>query len=676
MSRAGASRTGTAGAAARPEDAKRSKWRAAARLLGLLRPLKWRMAGVIAATCAFVTLNVAAPKVLGDATDVVVAGFTGGSLNEQELAGRLLAVSAMYVGASLFSWIQGALTATAVQRVSYGLRGSVEKKLHLLPSSHFEEQRRGEVLSRATNDVDNISQALNQLLNQLIMSVLMLTAALAMMLWLSPLLALIAVLSVPVSTVITVMVARHSQAHFTQQWTSTGAMHAQLEELFTGHEVVKAFGRQEASAATFRDCNDQLTRSSARAQYLSGIVQPLMVFVANLNYVAVAVVGALQVTAGAMTIGGIQAFIQFSRLFSQPMGQIGGMLTLLQSCLASAERVFDLLDAPEIPPDTAVQVSAVQDSTVQDSAVPNSPVQGGSANGAGKHRGPGAPGRIHVRRKPPAQGKSSNGRKAAHVPFNPDKVAGSVTFEHVGFSYSPGTPVVKDLSFTVEPGQTVAIVGHTGAGKTTVVNLLMRFYELDSGRILVDSTDIAGIPRDELRSTFGTVMQDAWLFTGSIRENIEYGRPGATDVEIVEAARASHVDHFVRSLPAGYATMLGNDGDSLSRGQRQLVSIARAQLAGRSILVLDEATSSVDSRTEVQIRHAMERLRQGHTSFVIAHRLSTVRDADLILVMDHGRIVEHGTHQQLMARSGLYTDLYEAQFAGREQVTAVREPEL
>lgn len=678
MSRAGAA--GTAGAAA--AEAKRSKWRAAARLLGLLRPLKWRMAGVIAATCAFVTLNVAAPKVLGDATDVVVAGFTGGSLDEQALAGRLLAVSAMYVGASLFSWIQGALTATAVQRVSYGLRGSVEKKLHLLPSSHFEEQRRGEVLSRATNDVDNISQALNQLLNQLIMSVLMLTAALAMMLWLSPLLALIAVLSVPLSTVITVMVARHSQAHFTQQWTSTGAMHAQLEELFTGHEVVKAFGRQEASASSFRDCNDKLTRSSARAQYLSGIVQPLLVFVANLNYVAVAVVGALQVTAGAMTIGGIQAFIQFSRLFSQPVGQIGGMLTLLQSCLASAERVFELLDAPEIPPDSAVQDSAPPVNAAQVvNAVQNSPVQGGSANGAGKHRGPGAPGRIHVRRKSPVQGKSSNERTAAgghagRVPYNPDTVAGSVTFEHVSFSYSPGTPVVKDLSFTVEPGQTVAIVGHTGAGKTTVVNLLMRFYELDSGRILVDSTDIAEIPRDELRSTFGTVMQDAWLFTGSIRENIEYGRPGATDAEIVEAARASHVDHFVRSLPGGYATMLGNDGDSLSRGQRQLVSIARAQLAGRSILVLDEATSSVDSRTEVQIRHAMERLRRGHTSFVIAHRLSTVRDADLILVMDHGRIVEHGTHQQLMARSGLYTDLYEAQFAGREQVTAVREPEL
>lgn len=651
MSRGGAHRAGTAAGPGVPE---RIKWPTAARLLRLLLPLRWRMAGVIAATCAFVTLNVAAPKVLGDATDVVVAGFLGGSLDEQALAERLLAVSAMYVGASLFSWIQGSLTATAVQRLSYGLRGSVEQKLHLLPSSHFEEQRRGDVLSRATNDVDNISQALNQLLNQLIMSILMLSAALAMMLWLSPLLALIAVLSVPVSTAITVLVARHSQAHFKEQWSSTGALNAQLEEFFTGHEVVKAFGRKEASAESFRECNDKLTRSSTRAQYLSGIVQPLLMFVANLNYIAVAVVGALQVTAGAMTIGGIQAFVQFSRLFSQPVGQIGGMLNLMQSCLASAERVFELLDAPEIPPDSAVPAV--------------------SANGAGKLHRAAAPRKLHVPRK------STNGRKTrapgrSQIPTNWGAVAGRVTFEHVSFGYSPGTPVVKDLSFTVEPGQTVAIVGHTGAGKTTVVNLLMRFYELDSGRIMVDSTDIATIPRDELRSAFGTVLQDAWLFTGSIRENIEYGRPGATEADIVAAARASHVDQFVRSLPAGYGTMLGNDGDSLSRGQRQLVSIARAQIAGRSILVLDEATSSVDSRTEVQIRHAMERLREGHTSFVIAHRLSTVRDADLILVMDHGRIVEHGTHQQLMARLGLYKDLYEAQFAGREQVPAVQEAE-
>jgi ATP-binding cassette subfamily B multidrug efflux pump len=451
-----------------------------------------------------------------------------------------------------------------------------------------------------------------------------------MMLWLSPVLAVIALVSVPVSTLITVLVARKSQAHFTEQWGSTGELHAQLEEFFTGHEVIKAFGRQEAAAASFKDGNDKLCRASARAQYVSGVVQPLMVLVSNLNYVAVAVVGALQVLSGALTIGGLQAFFQFSRLFSQPMGQIGGMLTLMQSCLVSAGRVFELLDAPEIPPEPVPRTAGT-------SAV-------GSAAG---HAGTGVP-----------------------VPG----AAGRVTFERVTFGYRPGSPVVRDLSFAVEPGQTVAIVGHTGAGKTTVVNLLMRFYELDSGRITVDGADIAALPRDELRTHFGTVLQDTWLFTGTIRDNIEYGRPGASDAEIVAAAQASHVDQFVRALPGGYATMLGNDGDSLSRGQRQLISIARAQLAGRSILVLDEATSSVDSRTEAQIRQAMRRLRQGRTSFVIAHRLSTVRDADLILVMDQGQIVEQGTHRQLMARGGLYLNLYEAQFARREHRTPAQEP--
>ncbi|MCU1510207.1 MAG: transporter ATP-binding protein [Arthrobacter sp.] len=611
------------------------------RLLGLLRPSRWRMAGVIVATCAFVILNVAAPKYLGDATDVVADSVLGETFNGAKLARLLSAISLMYLGASVFSWIQGALTATAVQRLSYGLRSSVEEKLHVLTSGHFEDQHRGEVLSRATDDVDNISQALNQLLNQLIMSLLMLSAALVMMLLISPALAVIALVSVPVSALITVLVARKTQAHVTEQWGSTGELHAQLEEVFTGHDVIKAFGRQEAVAAAFSASNRRLSRASARAQYVSGVVQPLMVFVSNLNYVAVAVVGALQVTAGAMTIGGLQAFIQFSRLFSQPMGQIGGMLNLLQSCLASAERVFALLDSPEV---TA-------------GALPNAgplPVPGPAAA---------RPDRGTLRDAGPLPDRGTPGAK------------GRIVFEQVGFSYRQGSPAVQDLSFTVEPGQTVAIVGHTGAGKTTVVNLLMRFYELDSGRITLDGTDIAGLPHDELRSAVGTVLQDAWLFTGTIRENIEYGRPGASESEILAAARASHVDQFVRSLPDGYGTMLGNDGGSLSRGQRQLVSIARAHLAGRSILVLDEATSSVDSRTEVQIRQAMQRLRHGRTSFVIAHRLSTVRDADLILVMDQGRIVEHGRHHQLMARGGLYTDLFEAQFARREQRPDLRRPE-
>ncbi|NUU32546.1 ABC transporter ATP-binding protein [Arthrobacter sp. C9C5] len=596
------------------------------------------MAGVVAATCAFAALNVAAPKYLGDATDVVVQSVVGGTFDEQRLGRLLLAVALMYLGASLFSWIQGALTATAVQRLGYGLRAAVEQKLHVLPSSHFDDQHRGDVLSRATNDVDNVSQALNQLLNQLIMSVLMLTGALAMMLWLSPLLAVIALASVPVSTLITVLVARRSQAHFTEQWASTGELNAHLEEFFTGHEVVKVFGRQEAAAATFGESNTRLFRAASSAQYVSGVVQPLMIFVSNLNYIAVAVIGALQVAAGSMTIGGVQAFIQFSRLFSQPMGQIGGMLNLMQSCVASAERVFALLDAPEIPADAAEPAA-------------------------------GAARAVAVRA---ADVCAADAESAAAEPGPP----GRVSFEGATFGYSPGAPVVEDLSFTVEPGQIVAIVGPTGAGKTTVVNLLMRFYELDAGRITVDGIDIAEMPRDALRSAFGTVMQDAWLFTGSIRENIEYGRPGASDGEIIAAAQASHVDQFVRSLPAGYATMLGNDGDSLSRGQRQLISIARAQLAGRGVLILDEATSSVDSRTEAQIRQAMARLRQGRTSFVIAHRLSTVRDADLILVMDHGRIVEQGNHQELMAGGGFYAALYRAQFAGREQPESVLEPEL
>jgi ATP-binding cassette subfamily B protein len=494
-----------------------------------------------------------------------------------------------------------------VQRLVFNLRAAVENKVHQLPSSHFQEQARGDVLSRATNDVDNISQSLNQLLTQMIMAVLMLCGSLAMMLWISPLLAAIALVSVPVSTFITIMIARKSQAYFAEQWASTGALNAHIEEFVTGHEVIKAFGQQEPVSEIFANGNDRLARTAAKAQYMSGAVQPLMVFIANLNYVAVAVVGALQVAAGAMTIGGIQAFIQFNRLFTQLMGQIGGMLTLMQSCAASAERVFALLDAEEIA---------------------NHPATG----------------------RPAMDGAL--------------ELSGRIEFDDVTFGYVPDAPAVRGLTFSVQPGQTVAIVGHTGAGKTTVVNLLMRFYELDSGRITFGGRDIAEVPLDALRSHFGVVPQDIWLFSGTIRENIEYGRPGAADAEIVAASEATLVDRFVRALPAGYATQLGNGGDSLSQGQQQLITIARAELAGRAVLILDEATSSVDTRTELQIRTAMKRLRQGRTSFVIAHRLSTIRDADLILVMDHGRLVEQGTHQSLLNGGGYYTRLYNAQFRG------------
>ncbi|MEO8283931.1 MAG: ABC transporter ATP-binding protein [Pseudarthrobacter sp.] len=561
------------------------------------------MLGAVVATCCFAGLNVAAPNYLGDATDIVVDGVYSG-LFEQERLGRLLAVVAlMYVGASLFNWVQGKLTAGSVQGLMHSLRASVEEKLHRLPSTYFHEKSRGDVLSRVTNDIDNVSQSLSQVLTQLIISVLMLSGALAMMLWISPLLALIALVSVPVSTLITVLVARKSQAHFASQWTETGALNAHVEEFITGHEVVMAFGHQDQAAAVFRASNDRLARASALAEYSSGLVQPLMILISNLTYIAVAVVGAFQVTLGAMTIGGILAFIQFSRLFTQPVSQIGGMLNVIQSCAASAHRVFELLDAEEIPAEP-------------------------------EKAGPRA------------------------------RLGGRIVFDRITFGYGQ-EPVIRDLSFTVEPGQTVAIVGHTGAGKTTIVNLLMRFYEPDAGRITIGGTDIAAIPRDTLREGFGVVLQDAWLFAGTIRENIEYGRPGATDAEVTAAAEASYLDHFVRSMPAGYDSVLDSGGEPLSHGQRQLIAIARAQLADRGVLILDEATSSVDSRIEVLIRQAMQRLRRGKTSFVIAHRLSTVRDADLILVMDHGRIAEQGTHQNLLAANGHYARLYKAQFAGR-----------
>ena len=572
------------------------------------------MLGAVASTCAFAGLNVAAPKYLGDATDVVVDGVVSGNLDQEMLGLILGAVALMYVGASLFNWIQGALSARAVQGLMYGLREAVEGKLHRLPVTYFGGRSRGDVLSRATNDIDNITQALNQLLTQLIMSVLMLCGSLAMMLWISPVLAAIAIATVPLSTLITVQVARKSQAQFEKQWMETGQLNAHMEEFITGHEVIKAFGRQAQAADVVARSNERLARAATRAQYSAGVVQPLMVLMSNLSYIAVAVVGALQVIAGSMTIGGIQAFIQFSRLFTQPVGQIGGMLNLMQSCAASAARVFALLDTQEEPADAP------------------SPAAGAPA-------------------APDAQGRE-----------------GRIVFDNVTFGYAGAAPAVRNLSFTVEPGRTVAVVGHTGAGKSTVINLLLRFCEPDSGLITADGTDIAEIPRDSLRARFGVVLQDAWLFAGTIRENIAYGRPGATEADILAAAEASHVDRFVRSLPQGYDTVLENGGDGLSQGQRQLITIARAQLAARPVQVLDEATSSVDSRTELLIRQAMHRLRQGRTSFVIAHRLSTVRDADLILVMDHGRIVEQGTHRDLLAANSYYTRLYNAQFtlqAGR-----------
>ncbi|WP_442863469.1 ABC transporter ATP-binding protein [Arthrobacter sp. FW306-2-2C-D06B] len=561
--------------------------------------------------CGFVTLNVAAPKILGDATDVIVAAVFGAQFDAGRFVFLLLVAAGMYCVTSLLSWAQGRLNALAVQRLAYDLREAVEAKLHRLPLAYYDGRSRGEVLSRATNDLDNVSQTLNQLLSQLLTSTLMVIGSLAMMLLLSPLLAVVSLMAVPVSALASIVVTRRSQKYFVRQWEATGDVNSLVEETATGHETIKLFNAQSSMAVRFADHNDGLYAASSKAQFASGLLVPLMAFVSNASYVGVAIVGALQFLAGRMSIGGIQAFIQFNRLFSQPLGQIGGMAQVLQSCAVSAGRVFELLDAAELTAELSEE--------------------------------------------------GSSARTDAGSGF--DSPSGRVAFEHISFSYRPDAPLIEDLSFHVEPGQTVAIVGHTGAGKTTLISLLMRFHELGSGRITIDGVDIAGMGRDVLRRNFGVVLQDPWIFTGTIRENIEYGLPGASEAEIVAAAEASHVDHFVRSLPNGYSTMLSNGGDPLSQGQRQLLSIARARLSGRPILILDEATSSVDTRTEVLIRQAMHRLRSNKTSFVIAHRLSTIRDADLILVMDHGRIVEHGTHHSLLELGGHYTHLHEAQYA-------------
>ncbi len=607
------------------------------RIFSLMAPDRPRMVWVVFLAAVSVGMSVLAPKILGHATDLIFQGVVGKmfpagvtkaqainglrakgqgqiadmlsgmnvvpgqGLNQQALGWVLLSVLAIYAVAFFFNWSQGYITAGIVQRAMYKLRQEIETKLDRLPMSHFQDESRGDVLSRVTNDIDNFSQTLNQTLTQLLISVLTVVGVLSMMFSISPLLALIALATVPLTVLVTVLIARRSKIQFTAQWKTTGELNGHIEEMFTGHEVVKAFGQQQAAIDKFSVSNDSLFRSSSKAQFISGVIMPSMNFIANLNYVAVAVVGGVQIASGNLTIGSVQAFIQYSRQFSQPMAQIGGMINLLQSGVASAERVFDLLDAKEQAPD---------------------PV-------------------------PAATFGATKGR---------------VVFDNVYFSYNPDEPLIQELSLVAEPGQTVAIVGPTGAGKTTLVNLLMRFYEIDSGRITIDGVDTAMMTRDDLRRRFGMVLQDAWLFGGTIRDNLVYGRLDATEDQLIEAAEATFVDHFVRSLPAGYDTVLSDDGDSLSQGQRQLMTIARAWLADPGILILDEATSSVDTRTEVLIRHAMNRLRESRTSFVIAHRLSTIRDADLILVMDHGRIVEQGTHEQLLESAGFYYDLYMSQF--------------
>ncbi|WP_425247525.1 ABC transporter ATP-binding protein [Streptomyces sp. NEAU-NA10] len=609
------------------------------RLLARFEPERLTLCAMLFCVVMSVGLNVIGPKILGKATDLVFAGIIGrempeGASKEQVLDSMrergdgevadmlrgtdftpgkgidfgsvgnvLLFALVVFLVAGLLMAVATRLVNATVNRTMYRMREDVQTKMSRLPLSYFDKRQRGEVLSRATNDIDNIGQTLQQSMGQLINSLLTIVGVLAMMFWVSWILALVALVTVPLSAVVATRVGKRSQPHFVQQWRSTGKLNAHIEEMYTGHTLVKVFGRQEESAKQFAEQNEALYEAGFKAQFNSGIMQPLMMFVSNINYVLVAVVGGLRVASGSLSIGDVQAFIQYSRQFSMPLTQVASMANLVQSGVASAERIFELLDAEEQEPD---------------------PVAG----------------------------------------VRPEELRGRVALEHVSFRYDPDKPLIEDLSLVVEPGHTVAIVGPTGAGKTTLVNLLMRFYDVSGGRITLDGVDVAEMSRDELRAGIGMVLQDTWLFGGTIAENIAYGASReVTRGEIEEAARAAHADRFIRTLPDGYDTVIDDEGSGVSAGEKQLITIARAFLSDPVILVLDEATSSVDTRTEVLIQKAMAKLAHGRTSFVIAHRLSTIRDADTILVMENGSIVEQGAHGDLLAADGAYARLYKAQFA-------------
>ncbi|WP_417561983.1 ABC transporter ATP-binding protein [Microbacterium sp.] len=612
----------------------------AMRLLRMLRPDRWWIALVVLLGAISVALSVTGPKLLGEATNVVVAGFVslqfkdvpagvtkaqiidqlqssgqgqladmlrsmdftpGAGIDFGHLAWLIAAVLTIYIVSAVFMWIQGRILNIVVQRAMHRLRMMVEDKLHRLPLSYYDRMQRGELLSRVTNDVDNIGQTLQQSMSQVVISLLTVVGVLIMMFVISPLLAVIALVTIPLTIVITVVVAKRSQKMFIAQWAATGVLNARVEETFSGHAIVKVYGHQRDVEADFDQENERVYRASFGAQFVSGIIMPAMMFVGNLVYVGIAVVGGLQIAGGAISVGDVQAFIQYSRQFSQPLSQLGSMANLLQSGVASAERVFELLDEEEETPDP---------------------------------------------------------EPAETVPAD----ASTLVFDDVAFRYLPDKPLIDDLNLAARPGSTVAIVGPTGAGKTTLVNLIMRFYDVDAGVISLDGLDTRTMTRGDLRARTGMVLQDTWLFAGTIRENIAYGRPEASDEEIVDAATAAYVDRFVHALPDGYDTVLDDEATNLSMGEKQLVTIARAFLADPRILILDEATSSVDTRTELLIQRAMSRLRTDRTSFVIAHRLSTIRDADLILVMEDGHIVEQGPHDALLAAKGAYWRLYNAQF--------------
>ena len=636
-------------------------WPSFKRMVGLLGAYRVLLVVVALAAVGTVVLAVAAPRVLGRATNVIFEGVVStmlpaGSTKAQAVEmlrargmddfasmlsamdvvpgagidytrlGRILSVVlALYVGSAVLNWLQGWLLNRVTVKVLYRLRAQVEDKVHRLPLSYFDAVARGELLSRVTNDVDNVANTLQQSLSSALTSILTVVGVLGMMFSISWRLALVALVIFPLMGVVFGVIGPRSQKAFTSQWACTGRINTRVEESFSGHALVQVYGRTEAVREAFAAENEELYAASLRAQFLSGIMMPVMLVIGNLNYVAIAVVGGAMVASGSLRLGDVQAFIQYSQQFSQPLGQLGGMATAVQSGTASAERIFELLDAEEQRPDdaapentttAAADIAAAEDADQGSQARPNDPV------------GPGV-----------------------------------IEMEHVRFSYSPEVELIRDLSLRVEPGHTVAIVGPTGAGKTTLVNLLMRFYEPDGGRILLDGRDIATMTRHDVRRRTGMVLQDPWLFAGTIRENIRYGRPGAIDEEVEAAARACFVDHIIKALPQGYDTLLEEDAANISAGERQLLTIARAFVANPAVLILDEATSSVDTRTELLVQQAMNALRQGRTSFIIAHRRSTIRDADTILVMEHGDIVEQGNHDELITADGAYARLHATQYA-------------
>ena len=592
---------GRMGAAGMPVEKAKDVRNTTRRLVGRLRPESLGLLAVGVLAVASVALSVIGPKILGDATNVIIDGVIRHAIDYAALHRVIYEAAGAYLASSALAYLQSYLLAGIVQRTMRQLRTDVEAKLNRFPLSYIDNQPRGDLLSRVTNDIDNLAQSLQQTLSQVLTSLLTVAGVVVMMLVISPLLALVALITIPASLFIIKVIAKQSKRRFVAQWTHTGSLNALVEETFTGHGLVKVFGRQRDVEARFNAKNEELFTASFGAQFISGTIQPAMMFLGNLNFVAIAVIGGLRVSSGAMSLGDIQAFIQYSRQFTQPITQLASMANVLQSGIASAERIFEIFDAPE----------------------------------------------------------ESDDHLFAELTVQP---RGRVEFDHVSFAYDPARPLIDDLSLVAEPGQTVAIVGPTGAGKTTLVNLIMRFYDVDAGAITLDGHDISHMRRRDLRSNMGMVLQDTWLFGGTIRENIAFGNLDADDSQIMEAARATYVDRFVHSLPDGYDTVLDDEGTTVSAGEKQLLTIARAFLADPTILILDEATSSVDTRTEVLIQRAMAALRSNRTSFVIAHRLSTIRDADIILVMESGRIVEKGNHDELLAARGAYYTLYNTQF--------------